>query len=375
MSAFRDRSGDLWFGTRNGLSKLTLSSNSAPALPAVRITEVSVDDRAIPLSDFGETSIGSLQIDPHNHLQISFAGINLDSALQFQYKLEGSGRDWSQPGTEQSVVYPGFPSGKYRFLVRAINADDAFSPVAAALSLNVLPPVWLRWWFILLASGTAASAVWQWQRYRIARLVEMERLRTRIATDLHDDIGTSLSQIAVLSELARRKIDEPHAVLAEYLAQISRVSQEAAAAVGDVVWAINPNRDSLNDLVLRMRRFATDVLSAREIEVRFNELDASGSCKLESDVRRQLFLVFKEAVNNVARHAEAATVQIDLRIDRDAVVLEVADDGKGFDPKRAASGHGLHNLGSRAQRLHGSFSIQSSPGNGAQMRFRAPLRK
>jgi signal transduction histidine kinase len=142
-----------------------------------------------------------------------------------------------------------------------------------------------------------------------------------------------------------------------------------------VVWAINPQRDSLNDLVLRMRRFAADVLTAREIEVRFNAPDADGSRKLESDVRRQLFLVFKEAVNNVARHAGAAIVQIDLRIEREGVVLEVIDDGRGFDPDRAGSGHGLHNLRSRAQRLCGSFSIQSSPGNGAQMKFRAPFRK
>ena len=375
ISAFRDRSGDLWFGTRNGLSRLTVSRNPAAAPPPVRITEVSIDDRKIPLSDFGESSIGSLKIAGHNHLQISFAGINLDSTLQFQYKLEGSGRDWSQPGLQQSVVYPGFPSGRYRFLVRALNADDAVSPVAAALSLNVLPPIWQRWWFLLLASATVAGAIWQWQRYRLGRLLEMERMRTRIATDLHDDIGTSLSHIAVLSELARQSINDPHAGLADYLAQINLVSQEAAAAVGDVVWAINPQRDSLNDVVLRMRRFAVDVLSAREIDVRFNEVGADGSCKLESDVRRQLFLVFKEAVNNVARHAQATSVQIDLRIDLDTVVLEVSDDGKGFDPEQASSGHGLHNLRSRAQRLQGSFSIQSSPGNGAQMRFRAPLRK
>src|ERR1022692_3184942 len=376
ISAFRDRSGDLWFGTRNGLSKLTVSRNPAAAPPAaVRITGLSIDDRPMPLSDFGESAIGALKIVGQNHVQISFAGINLDSTLQFQYKLEGSGRDWSLPGPQQSVVYPGFPSGNYRFLVRAVNGDDAVSPVAAALSLNVLPPIWQRWWFLLLASATAASAIWQWQRVRMARLLEMERLRTRIATDLHDDIGTSLSQIAILSELASRKINEPDAGLADYLSQISRVSQEAAAAVGDVVWAINPQRDSLNDLVLRMRRFAADVLTAREIEVRFNAPDADGSRKLESDVRRQLFLVFKEAVNNVARHAGAAIVQIDLRIEREGVVLEVIDDGRGFDPERAGSGHGLHNLRSRAQRLCGSFSIQSSPGNGAQVKFRAPLRK
>ena len=372
VSAFRDRAGDLWFGTRNGLSKLTASRNPTVAPLAVRITEVRIDDRPIPLSDFGESSIGELRIAGQNPVQISFAGINLDSALRFQYKLEGSGGDWSLPGPEQSVVYPGLPSGKYRFLVRALNAEDAVSPTAAAFSLNVLPPIWQRWWFILLASASLAICIWQWQRYRIAHLLAIERLRARIATDLHDDIGTSLSHIAVLTELARRKIDEPTPVLAEYLAQITRVSQDAAAAMGDVVWAINPQRDSLNDLVQRMRRFAADVLSARDIEVRFTTPDAEGSRKLEPDVRRQLYLVFKEAISNVSRHAQASFVDIDLRIEHENVVLEIADNGKGFDPSEPSSGHGLSSLRGRARRLRGSFSIQSSFGKGTQLSFRVP---
>jgi signal transduction histidine kinase len=297
----------------------------------------------------------------------------LDSALRFQFKLEGSGRDWSPPAAEQSVVYPGFPVGKFRFLVRALNADDTASPVAAAISFHVLPPIWQRWWFVLLASASVTIGVWQCQRYRIAQLVAIERLRTRIATDLHDDIGTSLSHIAVLTELARRKIGEPPAVLAEYLTQITGVSQEAAAAMGDVVWAINPQRDSLHDLVLRMRRFAADVLGSRDIECSLRTPEAEGSRKLESDVRRQLYLVFKEAINNVSRHAQATLVHIDLRIEREGVVLEIVDNGKGFDPSQDSSGHGLSSLRQRAQRLSGSFSLQSSPGKGTQVSFRIPL--
>jgi ligand-binding sensor domain-containing protein/signal transduction histidine kinase len=367
-SAFRDRDGDLWFGTQNGLSRLTVSRDPAAAPPVVRITEIRVDNRPMPLSDLGETAVETVELHARqNHVQISFAGINVNYGLRFQYRLEGPNSEWSQPGAQQSVVFPGLPDGKYRFLVRALNTDDAASPVAA-VSFNVLPPFWERWWFILMAVAAVAATVWQWQRLRLERLLELERLRTRIATDLHDDIGTSLSHIAVLSELARRKTGD-----SEYLSQIAGISQETAAAIGDVVWAINPRRDSLNDLMLRMRRFAADVLNTRDIEVRFSALDSDGTRKLNSDLRRQLYLAFKEAVNNVARHAQATFVEIDLRLDRATVVLEIRDNGRGFDPAQADAGNGLNSLRGRAQRLKGTFSVESGEDKGTRLKFRAPL--
>jgi len=172
----------------------------------------------------------------------------------------------------------------------------------------------------------------------------------------------------VLSELARRGMGE-----SEYLSQIATVSQETAAAIGDVVWAINPQRDSLNDLVLRMRRFASDVLSALEIGVQFSAPDSERGRKLDSNLRRQLYLVFKEAINNAARHAHATHVEIDLRIDGNFAILEIRDDGRGFDPEDAVAGNGLNSLRSRAQRLKGTFSIESGKGNGTHLIFRAPL--
>lgn len=368
LCSFRDDHGDLWFGTRNGLSRLTVSQGPAAPPPAVRITEIRIDNRPMPLSDLGETVVETVELHARrSYVQISFAGIDLDAGLQFRYRLEAPNSEWSQPDAQQSVVFPGLPDGKYRFLVQALSSDGAAGAVAV-VSLNVLPPFWQRWWFLLICAAAMAAAIWQWQRLRLERLLELERLRTRIATDLHDDIGGSLSHIAVLSELARRKIGD-----SEYLSQIATISQETAAAIGDVVWAINPHRDSLNDLLLRMRRFAADVLSARDIGVRFHAPGPEETHKLNSDLRRQLYLVFKEAINNVARHAEATLVEVDLRLDRAAIVLEIRDNGRGFDSRQAGTGNGLDSLRNRAQRLKGTFSVESGEKKGTRLKFRVPL--
>src|SRR5262249_13841024 len=157
-----------------------------------------------------------------------------------------------------------------------------------------------RPWFLALAAATVAAAAYALHRYRLARLVELERVRLRIAVDLHDDIGASLSQIAVLSEGARRRVAGG---LGPPLAGLPAASRGVVAAMSDIVWAINPQRDSLDDLTPRARRFANDVLAARGIRVSFAAPGDGAVRRVGLDVRRQLFLVFKEAVNNIARHA------------------------------------------------------------------------
>src|SRR5581483_80554 len=132
--------------------------------------------------------------------------------------------------------------GSYRFLVRAVNSDGARSPQPASIAFTILPPLWMRWWFLLLAAATVSAATYWFHRYRVSRLLELERVRTRIATDLHDDIGSSLSQIAILSEVANRNRDPNQLKLAAPLADIAGISRELVDSMSDIVWATDPER-------------------------------------------------------------------------------------------------------------------------------------
>ncbi len=194
--------------------------------------------------------------------------------------------------------------GSYRFLVRAVNSVGVLSPYPASVSFKILSPIWQRWWFIAMAVALAGAVAYSVYRYRVAQLVALERVRTRIAADLHDDIGSSLSQISVLSEVLRNQLGEQEARVSKNLSLINRVSQEALDSMSDIVWAINPQQDQLSDLVRRMRRVASEALPARDIEFTFNAPATELDLKLGADIRRQVFLMFKETINNLVRHSK-----------------------------------------------------------------------
>jgi PAS domain S-box-containing protein len=218
------------------------------------------------------------------------------------------------------------------------------------------------------------------QRSREERLRELERVRTRIATDLHDDIGSSLTQIVVLSEVARQRVDGNDALLGEPLTKITRVSNELVEAMSDIVWAINPKKDHLSDLVQRMRRFASDIFAPCQIRLNLRTQDTDGHIQLGANIRRELFLIFKESVNNIAKHSGCTEAQIEFYQETNSLVLKLTDNGKGFDPSRVSEhtdsskgGNGLISMQRRAVELGGSFEITSTPGQGTSTTLKVPL--
>jgi glucose-6-phosphate-specific signal transduction histidine kinase len=286
--------------------------------------------------------------------------------------LEGADSQWGPPSPQRTVNYANLPPGSYRFLVRAVNSEGVMSQRPASIAFLILPPVWMRWWFQLLAAAVAAAAIYWLHHYRVTRLLELERIRTRIATDLHDDIGSSLSQIAILSEVANRQVDGTQPQLAEPLTDIAGISRELVDSMSDIVWAIDPERDHMGDLVHRMRRFASDVFSPREIRLMFQSPAEEQSLQMGADLRRQMFLIFKEAVHNVVRHSGATEVSIDFQVEHGWVNLKVADNGRGFDFGRDQNGHGLRSMRERARNIGGEIEITSSP-RGTAVALRVPV--
>lgn len=207
----------------------------------------------------------------------------------------------------------------------------------------------------------------------VRKLIEVERLRLRIAADLHDDVGSSLTQIAILSEVARRDLGDGPA--AGRLDKIAEGARELAATVSDIVWSIDPERDRSQDLATRMRRFASDVLAAQGVRFRFDAAAAHQDLHLDGELRRQAYLIFKEAVNNVARHADCTAAAFVLAVDGGRLRLRIADNGRGFDLSKAGGGHGLASMRRRAALLGGQLEIASSPGAGTTVELSTPLRQ
>jgi signal transduction histidine kinase/ligand-binding sensor domain-containing protein len=375
--ALRDRDEALWFSFSSGLVRLTPEPESPPLPPPILITGLTVAGGVRAISALGENELAPVEFGSgENQLKIDFValGFSPGEGLRYQYKLEGSNEEWSPLTEQRTVIFANLAHGRYRFLARAVNADGAASESPASFSFTIPPPIWQRWWFVMLAALTTCLAAYALYRYRVARLLELERVRTRIASDLHDDIGANLTRIAILSEVAHAQSRKDNESVDSPLSSIAQISRESVASMGDIVWAINPRRDHLIDLVQRMRRLASEVFAGRKIEFEFRAPESEDDLRLGADVRRDVFLVFKEAVTNAARHSGCSNVEIELHIERSWLVLSVRDNGRGFDPESSTEGYGLVSIRRRAASLGGQLQLNSIEGEGSEIILRVPRR-
>jgi ligand-binding sensor domain-containing protein/signal transduction histidine kinase len=371
-NAYRDRRGNLWFGSTFGLSRFVPAADRVRRPPAIYLTAVDVSGVRREVFQIGGSTVALSPLRrAENSLTIEYAGLSadLDEPLKYQFKLDGKS-DWSTATEQRTVNYANLSGGAYRFLVRAVDAEGHVSDAPALLEFAIPPPIWMRWWFLVMAAAATSLGAFAAHRYRVRRLLEVAGMRTRIATDLHDDIGANLTRIAVLSEVARQKTTD--AGTRDRLDSIATISRESVSAMSDIVWAINPERDGLLDLVRRMRQHAGEVFSAGEIELHFSAPEADRPLKLDIDLRRDVFLVFKEAVNNAARHSGGSKAEVEFHADAHLVTLRVSDDGRGFDAAAASEGQGLDSMRRRAGRLAGTLEIASGSA-GTTVTLTAPV--
>lgn len=379
--AFRDRRGSLWFGTRGGLSRLVPEADAPQSPPPVYISGMRVGGVPHAISELGETEVSGLLLEAsQNQIEIDFFGLGfaVGESLRYQYMIEGVDHTWSAP-TDQRTVTASLAPGHYLFRVRAVSADGLTTARPATVSFTILTPVWRRWWFIVLCILIAALIAYAVYRYRVRRAIELERVRTRIATDLHDDMGASLSQIAILSEVASARVERDNSTVREPLTMIAETSREMVGSMSDIVWAINPERDHLSDLTQRMRRFSGDILNARDIDFRFRAPSPEErDIKLGADVRREIYLIFKESVNNLAKHSGCTEAELEFKVEGGWIIIRVSDNGRGFDPDGGGQpdgmgGHGLNSLRRRAASLGGNLKIESALGRGTRVMLRVPV--
>ena len=369
-TAYRDRQNNLWFATTNGLARFVPEPEFTRQSPNILITGLRVSGVPQAVSVLGETAIAPLDLSAdQQQITVDFLGLatNLGERLRYEYRFENT--DWTQT-SERTVNFANLAAGAYKFEVRAQTADRIYSS-PATVSFKIAAPVWRRWWFIAAILLLTVFAVYLFYKNRLARLLEMERIRTRIATDLHDDIGANLTRIALLSEVANQQQNSNGN--RKLLPSIAEIARESVASMNDIVWAIAPEHDGLLDLTRRMRQHAEEVFSYREIDLSFNASDAD--LKLSVGVRRDVLLIFKEAVNNAAKHSDCTQVEIDFNLHGANLNLRIADNGKGFDSGENYDGQGLRSLTRRAAALGGNLQIESSKLNGTIVEFNLPLPK
>jgi signal transduction histidine kinase len=341
----------------------------------VVITGLRISGAAYPLPALGASAVPPLQLGAdRNNIEIAYSAIRLTPGipLQYEYRLEGADRQWTANAQPGSVNYANLAPGQYRFLARAVEAGQ-YSEMAS-VAFTIEPPLFRRSWFVALVLLTAGATAYAAHRYHLSQAVQLERVRMRIARDLHDDIGSSLSQIALLSEVARRDSASDDRAT-EPIARIGELAREVAESMSDLVWAINPQRDTLRDLASRMRRFANSLFEAQNIEVAFTTFGPGHEHveKLSPDVRRELYLICKEALNNIAKHAGCTVVRVDFGIGDHEMILRIHDNGRGCGGFSSADGHGVDSMRSRAELLGGRFDIDYQPGNGTRVTVSIPF--
>ena len=375
--AFCDGEGTLWFGTMGGLARLTPKRTERAAAPPIWIEGVRAAGVSYPLSAIGEKKFQGLVLGANgNHIQIDFFSLSFGTgeSLRYQFMLEGADAVWGPPGRQRTVHYASLSPGSYRFLVRAVNADGAHSEYPAEVVFEILAPFWKRGWFLAVAGMAGASMLYGLHHIRVTRLIQMERLRRRIAADLHDDIGASLSRMAILSELTKREVAPEQKEAGQRLAQIADTARGLVDAMSDIVWSVDPRRDDLDNVALRVRQLAVDLLGDRRIDWALEAPEHLDKVKLNPEQRRHLYLIFKEALTNIVRHSGSRSVRLTIRVEGSRIEAEIRDDGQGFDPA-CAKGHGLENMRARAAQVGGRIAVKSAAGEGTQIRIALPLRQ
>jgi ligand-binding sensor domain-containing protein/signal transduction histidine kinase len=376
-SAIRDRSGAIWFGSRSGLLRLLPEAEppSAPVPPQVLITGLQAGGEDYALSQLGEERIAGLRLPAsRNRIQVDFVAPGYESTedLRYSFQLAGADTAWSEPRAQHSVDYRNLGAGSYRFLVKAVDPEGRESERSAEVAFTILPPLWKRWWFEAALVAAAIALGYSLHAYRLAHILAMERMRTAIATDLHDDIGSSLAQIAVLSDVAQMGASRGTAG-GRPMARIGEVARELTGSLNDIVWSIRSGDETLESLTRRMREFAEEFLEAAGIEFSW-QASAPPKLKITLNSRRQIFLIFKECLHNIVKHSGCRSASVTFHVKDREAVLTVSDNGKGWKGQSMA-GNGLANMRRRAAALGGGVEFGDAPRGGCQVTLRLPVRK
>lgn len=394
-NACRTRDGRLWFATNKGVVVADPKHSAPPSgPPSVVLEEVVVQGRAFPVAS-------GMRLGPRpRRLEFHYTALSFSAPerVRFRYRLEGEDKEWIDAGTDRSVMFDTLQPGEHEFAVTACNGDGVWNERGVSLKFIVVPIWWQTWWF---RGGVTGGALFlagvilrQVTTRRLQRRLEaarrqgaLERERARIAKDIHDDMGANLTEITMLSELAQSE-DAPVAEVREDIRRIATRARELTRSVDATVWAVNPEKDTLDSLVSYVCTFAEDFLETAGIRCRLDMLSQLPGRTVVPEVRHNLFLAVKEALHNVVKHAAASEVRLQISLSDNDFKLVVQDNGRGFSAElveseitaqypgpgpRGRRGNGLQNMYRRMQEIGGLCTLTGVPGQGTKIEFEVRL--
>jgi signal transduction histidine kinase/sugar lactone lactonase YvrE len=297
-----------------------------------------------------------------NTVSIFFNGISFSSTpiIEYSYQLVPLDMAWSDPSPNATISFVQLPPGDYRFRVRARDQATAWSQ-PAEFSFTVKAPFWMKWWFIGACILAATALIYSVYRYRVDQLKKLLKIRTSISRDLHDEVGSVLTSINILSRISLKNIDVDKKRTGDMLKKITEQSGDIQQSLSDIVWAVNPDNDSVKNLATRMREFLGRTAEPGGIAIEFNIDETILEKNLDMNQRHQCFLIFKEAVNNSVKYSGAEKIGVVLAREDGQIRLQVVDNGKGFDSRNSTAGNGLKTMRARAAILKGHLNILSGP--------------
>ena len=365
-----DFPGDKWAlgyrGEYTIFDPLKITTDSAKV--KTYFTEIKVNNTSLHIDPVDFES-KNFQLSPgENNIDFAYCGIDYtnSSKITYAYMLEGYDKEWITAGTKHFANYTNLNAGGYAFKVKTCNSSGIWNEQYAAFSFYIATPFYKSWWFISVCILLTAVLVWYLFRVKENRRIAQQKLRDKIARDLHDDVGSSISGINLFSKMALEKMDGDKEGK-ELVQKIVDRSETMVDAMSDIVWSVNPANDNLDKVIIRMRSYALDMLEEQNIHVNFVTPANIDKLKLDVDVRKDFYLIYKEAINNISKYAIAKNVTINLAINKNTLVMAIDDDGIGFDTGKEYEGNGLKNIKARTNNIKGKLTITSQKNKGSHL--------
>ncbi len=374
-AGFISSDSDLYFGGINGFDIIKNVNTSFRDEPAkFYIKEFLVDNRSLAgKADINHVSAIQLHYKDNNiTIRTGIVDFNASGNSKIKYKLEGSDANWRIADRDFVINYSSLSPGNYTFIATAANANNEWNKKVTTLSIIVVAPFWEAWWFISLCVMVAVAIVYGIYKYRINQLKKLLTLRTKISQDLHDEVGSTLSSINILSKVSQSNLEKDKLKTAGLLQKIIEQSANMQQSMSDIVWSIRPDNDKIQNLVIRMREYLGQTAEPKNMIVEFSADEKVLKEILSMQHRQHVFLIFKEAVNNAVKYSQGKKISVFLGKENDHVKLSIQDDGVGFNPEKITPSNGLKNMRDRAKELKGTLHIQSFPGEGTQIELNCP---